>query len=162
MNVNQELNLILRFVRAAVVLGTAVTLLAPFSAQAKTKAPVIQGAVLQSNRAVVGITGNCSCDYKWYTIGLRPGRVTVSLKMISVALKMGPSYELKADLQRRNGEIIGQGQQACWRATKNCTLSVHFTAKLFRSQPYYIHVMGNGSEGLKYKLQVQGPIYRLR
>lgn len=151
-----------RFIQAAVVVATSVSLLAPWGAEAKTKAPVIQGAVLQSNRTVVGITGNCSCDYKWYTIGLKPGKVTVSLKMVSVALKMGPSYELKADLQRRNGEIIGQGQQACWRAAKNCTLSVHFTAKLFRSQPYYIHVMGNGSEGLKYTLKVQGPIYRLK
>ncbi|HCG03327.1 MAG TPA: hypothetical protein DEV93_22665 [Chloroflexi bacterium] len=148
--------------RAAIVLGTALTLMAPWVAQAKSKTTLIQGTILQSNRAVIGITGNCSCDYKWYTIGLHPGKVTVSLKMMSVALKMGPAYELKADLERRNRQIIGQGQQACWRTAKNCTLTVHFTAKIFRSQPYYLHVMGNGAEGLKYTAQVQGSIYRLK
>jgi hypothetical protein len=153
---------ILKWMKASVVVGTALMLMAPWGVQAKSSTTLIQGTVLQSNRAVIGITGNCSCDYKWYTIGLHPGKVTVSLKMMSVALKMGPAYELKADLERRNRTILGQGQAACWRATKHCVLSVRFTAKVFHSAPYYLHVMGNGSEGLKYTAQVQGSIYRVK
>jgi hypothetical protein len=150
-------------IRAAVFVALLAALV-PFGAQAKSKpAPsAIHGFALTTNRAVIGETGNCYCEAQWYTVGLRPGKTTVSITLISIGMKMGPSYSLRADLERRNQTILNQGQDACWRDSKRCTVSFHFTAKVFHAAPYYIHVIGNGAEGMQYRIQVQGSIYRVK
>jgi hypothetical protein len=135
-------------------------MVAPTFAHAKGKS-VVQGAILYRN-VMRGETGNCYCEAKWYTVGLKPGKATVTLRLVSIAMKMSGSYSIRADLERRDHTILNQSTGACWRDSKHCTLTVHFTAKVDKAAPYYIHIIGSGAEGMAYRLQVQGPQYLVK
>jgi hypothetical protein len=130
-------------------------------AASKHAAVKVHGTVLYRAQST-GQTGNCTCDDKWYTVGLKPGKVTVTLKFVSVALKMGPAYGFHVDLERADRTILGQTQGACWRTTKHCVINVHFTANVDKQGPYYIQVSGSGAEGIAYLLGVQGHEYRVK
>jgi hypothetical protein len=146
-----------------VLLLAALLLAAPSFALAKNKPAksFVQGSVLY-HAAVRGQTGNCYCEAQWYTVGLKPGKATVTLRLVSIAIKMGPAYSIRADLERRDRTILNQSSGACWRMATHCTLTVHFTAHVDKTAPYYIHVIGNGAEGMEYRLQVQGSQYLVK
>jgi hypothetical protein len=120
----------------------------------------IHGVVL-THGASQGQTGNCTCEARWYTVGLKPGKVTVTVKFVSVAMKMGQSYGFHVDLERADRSILGQTQGACWRTDKHCTINLHFSATVDTQAPYYIQVSGSGAEGIAYSLHVQGNQYRV-
>jgi hypothetical protein len=152
---------IVRSFRAALVAASALMVL-PLGAQAKSQPSVVQGTLLSSTRPVIGQTGNCVCEAQYFTVGLKPGKVTVSIQLTSIGQKLGQSYSMKADLERRNRTTLGMGQNACWRSDTKCRLHFTFTAKVYRAAPYYVHVQGEGGEGMQYRIQVQGPIYRVK
>jgi hypothetical protein len=147
----------------AVVLALAAVAGLPGASHAAPKHSAIKvhGIVLYHGQSK-GLTGNCTCDVKWYTVGLKPGKVTVTLKFVSVAMKMGPAYGFHVDLERADRTILGQTQGACWRATKHCTINLHFTSNVDKQEPYYIQISGSGAEGILYVLGVQGNEYRVK
>jgi hypothetical protein len=144
------------------ILSIALAVMMPLQAEAKSKpASLIHGTLIPNTQPVVGHTGNCYCEAQWYTAGLKPGKVTVIVHLMSIGLKLAASYGLRADLERRNHTILSQTQAGCWRTAKHCSLTLRFSAKVFRTAPYYIHVIGDGGEGMQFNIQVLGPVYRV-
>lgn len=110
---------------------------------------------------VSGTTGNCSCVYQWYTIGLRSGPVEVSTELRGYTNGYGPTYGMRVFLY--HGEtLLSSGQVGCFAKQRHCNQFVRMHARIKSASPYYLRVEGPGADGVMYTLRVTGHVYGLR
>jgi hypothetical protein len=157
----QELHVIATASRALLALcALSLSLAAPSISQAKgkTHATPIHGTVLYK-RTVQGMTGNCSCETQWYTVGLKKGKVTITIQLKKIAAKFAVGYGLRADLEARDHTVVAQNGASCLTKDKHCSVTVRLSAKVPSTGAYYVHIIGSGGEGMLYTIGVTGPQY---
>lgn len=110
---------------------------------------------------VSGITGNCSCVYQWYTIGLRSGPVEVSAELRGYTIGYGPTYGMRVFLYHGQ-TLLSSGQVGCFAKQRHCNQFARMHARIKSAGPYYLRVEGPGADGVMYTLRVIGHVYGLR
>jgi hypothetical protein len=109
--------------------------------------------------ALLSFTGECSCNTRWYTMGLKPGKVTVKLTVIGAGQPLAVSKLYAVTASMEHGGIYQDGtvQVTCSSAKHKCgkTGSFSFTAKT--KGVYYVFVHGLAANGISYKIAFIAP-----
>jgi len=110
---------------------------------------------------VSGTTGNCSCVYQWYTIGLRAGPVSVTTELRGFTTGFSPTYGMRVFLYHGQ-TLLSSGQVGCFTKQRHCNQMLRLHATIKSAGPYYLRVEGPGADGVRYTLRVAGRVYGLR
>jgi hypothetical protein len=145
--------------RAALfVLVILITGLALPAGHAAAKGVALKGKEIDRTATITGRTGACECMAQWYTIGLKPGALTLSgvarncqgggptSCMFVVTLLRGEVSQKVVNVQCSNGKC-----GKLW--------SLHYKVK--KAGAYYIHVTGQMGLQVDYTLRPKGNIYPL-
>ncbi len=119
------------------------------------------GVIVRRSRTFRDVTGTCSCNWKWYTVGLRPGRATFDLTVRSAQSIGQSTYDARVSIFR-GGTTLAANVASCSRAEKTCGHSVHMTYPIRQTDVYYVLVQGEGADGVHFSLHIRGSTYRLR
>ena len=130
------------------------------AASARTHGPLLMGRAIDTTAAFSGATGNCSCSYQWYTIGVRPGPLHVAIKMHSYYGKIAPTWGVRAVLLLGKRQV-DWGQSACMATQKICNRNIDLKARVPRTGIYYVKLEGPGASEVAFTIQIQGRLYRL-
>jgi hypothetical protein len=120
--------------------------------------PKLKGVVIEHSQTVTYKTGNCICVWSWFTLGLHPGKVSISLSVGKCTLAVSPICAAAVDLYR-GLDKIKEASASCYIKHKSCKGS--FKANIGTSGVYYILLRGNGANLIPVKLRIQGNIYPL-
>jgi len=120
----------------------------------------LRGYLFTRSSTVRGITGSCECQWKWYTVGLRPGTVRITATARQDGPIQAPTYAVLVSLQR-GGTSVSDGQVACDVTAKHCSNVLHMRASISQPGVYYILVHGEGSISIAYNLNLSGNVYPL-
>ncbi|HEX6509169.1 MAG TPA: hypothetical protein VF221_16190 [Chloroflexota bacterium] len=127
---------------------------------AQAKGMPLKGQQITGAQWIVGHTGDCICDEQWYTLGLRPGPVTVDAHLLFSTMKLQPTYSLL--IWFNQGETnLKFAEKTCPRALKICNKVLGFTTHIAHAGVYYLLVKGRNAEGITYSIRVRGKLYRL-
>lgn len=142
------------------LLCSLIPLVALMPGSVSAHGPLLLGREIDRSTAVSGSTGTCDCDWTWYTLGLRPGTVTVSAAVHSFTAQGGPSYGIRAVLMQNGRDLTGSGV-SCSSSQWQCNKSLHFSYRIRGAGVYYLAVKGVGGSGITYTMWVRGTIYPL-
>ncbi|MGI8827746.1 MAG: hypothetical protein ACR2JC_19360 [Chloroflexota bacterium] len=140
------------------VAALAVTAVAPGVAQAAQ--PKLKGNLIEAPATLTGLTGSCQCDWQWYTVGLRPGTVSLTATLRRDGPIMAPSYALFVSLIR-GGSVLKTVQVSCSSTRPRCGRHVTLSHRIATSGVYYLLVRGEGSAAMQFSVQVRGKLYPL-
>ncbi len=147
---------LLSFLLLLMVAATAV----PSVGVAQARGLPVRGQVI-GVAPVSGTTGNCSCVYQWYTIGLRAGPVSVTTELRGFTTGFGPTYGMRVFLYHGQ-TLLSSGQVGCFTKQRHCNQMLRLHATIKSAGPYYLRVEGPGADGVRYTLRVAGRVYGLR
>jgi hypothetical protein len=117
----------------------------------------LRGQQITASTWQMGYTGECICDIQWYTVKLRPGTATVYANLLSVKVKLGPTYSLMVWMNHGGG-IVGFAKNTCTRTKRMCGKHMTITLKVPKAGVYYLKLKGLGGEGILYSIRVFGSI----
>jgi hypothetical protein len=110
---------------------------------------------------VSGTTGNIPQQWRWYTVGLQPGTVTVSATVQSCARALlAPTCGLFLDLLHRK-KLLQSASGACYRKQRGCHATVQLSYHIARQGAYYILATGAGGGPVTFSMRLNGNIYPL-
>ncbi len=120
----------------------------------------LKGYLFTRSAVVKDITGNCQCVWKWYTVGLQPGTVRLTITLRSNGPTQAPTYAVLVSLLH-DGIAIKDAQVACDAKQAHCGKRLTVSANIKTAGVYYIYVHGEGSNAIAYSLGLQGHVYPL-
>ncbi|GAC1398461.1 MAG: hypothetical protein NVSMB52_12030 [Chloroflexota bacterium] len=131
--------------------------------QAASRGPdPIKGHEIFTSKAVYGTTGNCSCNWQWYTIGAKPGTLRLKISMSGAYQKtMAPTFGIRVRLYLGK-HFLKFGQTACYATDRHCHGLISETVRVSKRSLYFLQVQGLGADGIGFSTQVLGNIYRIR
>ena len=122
--------------------------------------PLRKGLEIDHNRQLTMMTGYARSDWKWATVGLQPGRVTVAATLLRCGQAAAPTCGLIADLMR-GSRTIRSAEVGCYTSHRTCGQTARVTFDVTKAGVYYIVIQGLGADSIKYRMRVQGNIYPL-
>jgi hypothetical protein len=144
----------------AILIPAVLLLIFPLPVRGASHGPIVRGRVIDQSMTVDDTTGVCSCEVKWFTIGLAPGVVRVAAELKSSSFSRGPTYGMSV-LFMQGTSTLTWGKVACQVTRLQCYKWVRLSHRITRRGVYYVEVIGLGAEIIPYALQIQGAIYRL-
>jgi len=120
-----------------------------------------RGIIVRQPGTFRDVTGTCSCNWKWYTVGLRPGKASFDLTVKSGQAIGNSTFDARVSIFQ-GGTTLAANFASCSRAEKTCDRSVHVTYPIKQTGVYYVLVQGEGAGGVHYSLHIRGSMYRLR
>jgi hypothetical protein len=102
-----------------VLLCTALLSLALGPGMASAHGPKREGVEVDHSQTINYRTGNCMCFWNWYTLGLQPGKVSISLSVGKCTLAMGPVCAASADLYRGSAKVK-EATASCYIKHSSC------------------------------------------
>jgi len=120
----------------------------------------VKGMRINDSTTISRVTGNCQCNWEWFTVGLKPGTLTVSATIKSCAGMMAPACGMYIDLIRGNA-MLTRAQSGCYGSKSHCNQPLDLTYRISRQGVYYLMVHGAGAQEVTYAMRVRGNIYRL-
>jgi hypothetical protein len=149
------------FLRVALLAFLATLLfLSPAPALGAASGPLLRGQEIDQNTTIYDTTGICSCEVKWFTVGLAPGTVSIAADLRSATFNRGPTYGLSV-LLLHGSSTVTWGKTACTASQVHCNKWVRLTHRVTSRGVYYLEIIGLGAEIIPYALTVRGAIYRL-
>src|SRR5947209_4906504 len=118
-----------------VLLCTALLALSFGPGVASAHGPKRKGLELDRSQTISFRTGNCQCVWNWYTVGLRPGRVSISLSVGKCSLAITPVCSASADLYRGSAKLK-EATASCYIKHSSCKASLR--ANIDAAGAYYI------------------------
>lgn len=141
------------------ILASAVVLCAlPTSASAH-RTPV-RGMKINKSTSISAATGNCKCVWQWFTVGLKPGALTISTAIRGCQLAMAPTCGMYIDLYLGDSRLTG-AQGSCDSPQGRCGSTFSLSYRVPRSGIYYLLVHGAGAQTVNYVMHIRGKIYPL-
>jgi hypothetical protein len=144
---------------AVIALFTGFLMLAPVPAHA-AHGPLLRGRQLDQNTTISDTTGECSCQVKWFTIGLAPGIVRIAAQPKSSMFGGGPTYGMSVLLYRGSAALTW-GQTSCQTTHRRCSKVIHLTYRIKQRGVYYLQIVGLGAQVIPYTMQVHGVVFPL-
>ena len=143
------------------VLGLAMLLpLMPQSTSASSS--VLRGHKIDRSGVLTGRTGKCTCEWTWYTVGLRRGVIEVSALLQTFASQGGGStYGLRARLMQQ-GITRASAKAACPSSQWQCNKTLKLRYRVTRPGMYNLVFEGLNASGITYVMRIRGNIYPLR
>jgi len=127
---------------------------------ASAHGPALRGRLVdRSNASLVAMTGNCACNRQWYTMGLQPGAVNLSINVQSCRGLVGPNCGIFAFLYKGSREV--QTANVGCDTKKACGQSLQLRYKVSGSGVYYVVIQGTGATTIWYRMTVRGNVYPL-
>jgi len=145
------------FLVLALIVGALFTTQA---SEAQSHGPLLMGRVIDTTHPFHDATGNCSCNWQWYTIGVRPGTLRIVATLHSYAGKMAPTWAIRVVLLQGKHQVK-VGQAACLATHTSCNQSVTLTTRVSRSTIYYVEVEGPGASQISYTMRFAGALFQL-
>lgn len=127
---------------------------------ASAHGPKLRGSELDGNVTINGLTGGYHKNWSWYTVGLRPGMITVQARMNVCNRALAPTCGLYVDLLQ-GGQVLQSQTAACLSKHPRCGASAQLTYRIRTAGAYYLLIMGAGGEAISYTMRLQANIYRL-
>lgn len=147
--------------RSSLAIIIVLFLLLPSVGAAQARGTHIRGFAISTSKPVPGLTGNCTCDTKWFTIGVNRGPVTITGVLKSFGLKILPSYSLWMSVYDRS-HFVQLAQVSCRTSSRTCNRSVRVHYRARTRTVMYVSVHAPGAEDVTFTLAVHGKMYRLR
>lgn len=133
-------------------------------ASASAHGPLRRGYVIEHNIAFNMTTSNCACDEKWFTMGLRPGTVSITATIQNCHRELSPACGLTMFFFRaraRGQEQLKMETVGCSTSKSRCGKSVQLSYRVSEQGVYYVLVRGSGSTIIHYRVRVRGNLYVL-
>jgi hypothetical protein len=144
-------------ITAISVLTALATLVPP--AEARTTA--VKGLIIASSRPVGGQTGDCLCEWQWYTVGLNPGKILITANMGEPSHTLAPIWSMRL-VVLKGSSAVASADATCTRSFKLCRASAKVNLRVRSRGVYYIRVEGRAANLIPYGLVVRGSIYKIR
>jgi hypothetical protein len=142
------------------VLLSAVLIFTAAATTFSAHGPLLRGHVIPKSTTLTSSTGNCSCVWQWYTLGLQKGTFSLTTTVRSFAYSMGPTYGI-AGTFFQNGRTLSTAQAACLSSRHRCDQSFRISYQVSKAGVYYILLRGLGAEVINFTMRVQGRIVPL-
>jgi hypothetical protein len=123
------------------------------TAFAHSHGAALKGQEIDLAGSMRGLAGECSCLDRWYTFGLKPGPVNVTVRFTSAVQTVAPSYGLKVTLMQ-GAHQLDFGQVGCPPSDSVCRQQVHLRYKVKKRGAYYVLVQGLGANDIPFAIQV--------
>jgi hypothetical protein len=143
----------------APVLLSLTVLLGASPARALAHGPALKGMEIDRNTVVTATTGNCSCQDRWYTVGLDRGTATITATVQDCQSNLIKLCVAEAFLLRNTSQLAGT-HVVCHHLA-HCGLSRSITYHVKQKGAYYVLVQGSGSLLIHYTLRLHGHVYAL-
>jgi hypothetical protein len=142
------------------MLIAAAVLAAAGGHDAFAKGTPVKGVVL-GTRPVVAVTGDCTCETRWFTFGADAGKVQVLASMRKPGDQLSNEYAIRVMILR-GSTMLGFKETLCFTSQKQCSGSLRWTLTMPRRGVYYMRVDGSGAHQIPFALQLKGTIFTLR
>ncbi|MGI8967493.1 MAG: hypothetical protein ACR2GA_00100 [Chloroflexota bacterium] len=129
-------------------------LLAALPSKTLAKSAPLKGRYVSSNQMFTGITGGCTCQTQWYTMGVNRGTFRINAVLQGYGSDYTPEYGLRLILLDGK-KPIGFQQTACYRSKRNCNSHIHLSVTVPRRSIYYLKVEGPGGQNVRYTINFQ-------
>src|SRR5207245_891732 len=106
-------------------------------------------------------TGNCSCNWQWYTFGMNPGKLTVTATMHTFQHALAKSWGIRLFLYKGKS-LLTWKQTACWSTQTKCERTISVGSNVRKQGIYYVKVEGPGADGIQFTIRVSGNMYTLK
>lgn len=122
----------------------------------------IKGRQILNSKPFSDTTGNCSCNWLWYTIGAKPGTLKVTVALTgSFSHELAPTYAIRVYLFK-GSHLVKFGQAGCRATDTHCHSTVQETLHVSRQSVYYMEIEGPGADGIVFTARVVGHMYRVQ
>lgn len=150
--------MISRFALSALVIMSVVFAISPRPALAH--GAILKGMEVDHSVSLQGSTGSCSCDDRWFTMGLAPGTVKITAELQHCGTTATKTCAIEAYLSHGKTDL-GAATPACFSSQKHCNRSQTITYHVKKRGAYYLFVRGAGSLLIYYMLRIRGNLYPL-
>jgi hypothetical protein len=138
-----------------------VSALATLAPAVHARSAPVKGLVIAGQRPMGGQTGDCLCEWQWYTVGLNPGNVRITANMGEPSQTLAPVWSLRLVLLK-GSSAVASSNATCARSTKLCKASAKVTLRIHSRGVYYIRIEGRAANLIPYGLIVKGNIYKIK
>jgi hypothetical protein len=123
--------------------------------------PALKGRVLTHSVSFQGTTGACTCNDQWFTMGLKPGAVKVTVRLGACqGAPKGGVCSTEAYLLRGDEQLAGV-TPSCFVSKTACNRTKSFTYRITQRGAYYLYVRGAGAYAIHYTLSLRAAMYQL-
>jgi hypothetical protein len=141
---------------------TAGLLIGSFPLTASAHGPKLRGVEIDRSGVITATTGNCNCNWQYYTLGLRAGPIRIDVKLSRVHGAFAPAFGARLFLsQATDGNAVAHTQVGCMAKQTNCGAMMRLETRISHPGVYYILVSGDGALKIPFTMSVRGRVYPL-
>lgn len=141
-------------------LAVLLSLVWTLGVHASAHGPALKGREIDRPVSVSGQTGACECLQQWYTLGFKPGTVTISGRLKRCGDRGQPYCFMVVSLLRGN-QTVGSASAQCPSKASHCNRGWTVRYRVKRRGIYYLQVRGEVGLTMNYTLRPSGHLYRL-
>lgn len=122
--------------------------------------PRLRGREIDSNVTVSAEAGFLPKTWRWFTVGLKPGPLTVNAVVQSCGRPTAPSCGIMVQLLSMAASVR-LGEAACRSNQPSCRASTGLSYRVDHAGVYYVLISGAGGDEVRFTLRLHGNVYRL-